>query len=183
MEQKKKYLLFAGITVGVIIILVGIISALGPITNFFEIIETENDASSNPLNANDSKVFSLESGEYDVYYHSTTYEDPGLITVIDPNGDNVFSNSLFMSSSEMTFSNREYNKVGSFSADTDGDYTVHIENPGVVMVLDEMLVLENLLNIMLYIVVAIIGGVIVFICALFLLIDYISSSKNKNQQN
>jgi len=180
MEQKKRYLLFAGIAIGAIIILVGVVSAFGPLTNFLEMIETENDASSNPINASGSKVFSLESGAYDVYYYSTTYDDPGLITVIDPDGADVFSKSLFMGSSEMTFSNREYNKVGSFSADADGDYTVYIQNPGVVMVLDEMLVLENLLNIMLYVAVAIVGGVIVFISTLFLLIDYVSSNKNKN---
>ena len=38
---------------------------------------------------------------------------------------------------------REYNKIGSFKAEIDGNYSIYIENPGVILLLESGFILEN----------------------------------------
>lgn len=177
--KNKKILLFSGVVIGAVIIVIGIFSTINPIMDFFSIMEIENDALNDPFISNESKIYSLEAGRYDVYYYSEFYTTPGSITIKNPSGEDVYSNDYIFSSGHIGINDRDYYKIGSFKAETDGDYSVNIENPGVILIMNSWLIFENIITIIIYIFMIILGALILTICVIFLIIDHVRNQKKQ----
>lgn len=176
---KKKTLLLVGAIIGIIIILISTLSMFNPIVNFIKLSEKENDAYNNPFNGSDTKTYNLDSGNYYIYYHSNSYNNPGFIILKDPNDNIILSETQFRSNQDLTIMERKYYKVKSFNAEIDGDYSVFIENPGVILILEKGFFIENIFSIILYVILLIVGILVFIICFLFLIFDFFNDKKKK----
>ncbi len=183
MINKKKIFLSIGTVIGIIIILFSIFSLFNPIINFIKLTEKENDAYNNPFNASDSKTYNLKTGKYTIYYHSKSYNNPGSIIIKDSDDNTILTESQFQYNRDLTIMERKYNKVGSFNAQVDGEYTVFIENPGVILILEKEFFIDNILKIIFYISLFIVGIIIFTICLLFLILNLLKDKKKKENKN
>jgi hypothetical protein len=125
------------IIVGIVLLIVGIIMAVGAMTVGFKDPSQDNVATLNfegdsvwgvsyvePLDA------SLDKGDYNLWYESGIFGSgsPGELTITDSDGNVIYETPVMRQTESFTKNGKEYTKACEFTVKNSGDHTFSVED-------------------------------------------------------
>lgn len=116
------------IAVGIALLVVGIVIAM---VAFFVTIKDPSQEAVETLYFDTleyDKTVHLESGDYDIWYQSSFffYGQPWEVEIRDPSDRLIFQSTFLSSTESISVNNKEYKKIGSFTATSAGNYNVSV---------------------------------------------------------